>query len=602
MGPMTIAVAGLLVSALSTTGLLALWAANSRRHWFVRTAAFLGVLSPLLLVPAFEPFIALSLQGAIVALGAGGIRWALSRKRRKNLQGAEVIDAGSTWRFSMATLLLAMVLCGVAAAIAATMPGFNRQVWQSIVLIGVCGSAATLAGYWAATRLGWRRRMVALIAACVAGLLLGLAPAWLDWFVPSLKGESQWPPAQFDLDAWDQELRVATLTALWSTVTGAVVAISAAVVGLASVVIGSTSGVWTGHYRRLWRGGASATLLVVLLLTAAPSVYVLGELLTPDRIPIATLPDPNGFDDFVAAGRMADAMNAGAGVDEVAKAIGRGRQGLARQSVVPLDYANGETILQHVQLVRNLSRLFDAEGQRAKMNGAFEESVNAHVDNVRLGTASRRGGLIVDGLVGVAITGVGASGLFNIREDLTATQCLAVIQQLTTLETDREPYAAMEARDRVWAQHAMGWYGRLHQVLDSMAGARSDGMYKPTFNREAAIQRLIIAHLALQAYRAEHGRLPSTWDEVTAEGLPELMTDPWSRDGETLQYRRTDDGYLLYSVGPNEVDNGGSPPKGEFTAVFETGDFSLEALYAPETAPISAGADGAEGGSTSVDE
>jgi hypothetical protein len=113
---------------------------------------------------------------------------------------------------------------------------------------------------------------------------------------------------------------------------------------------------------------------------------------------------------------------------------------------------------------------------------------------------------------------------------------------------------------------------------------------------------MIIAHLALQAYRAEHERLPSTWDELTAAGLPKLMTDPWSPDGETLQYRRTEDGYIIYSVGPNKVDDGGAPPSGVFPALVETGDFSLEALYAPETAPISDGTDGAEAESSPGDE
>src|SRR5687767_7422802 len=71
MQPMEIAIAVLLISALTTTGLLALWAATSRRHWFLRTAAFLAMLSPLLLVPAYEPFVALALQGAVVAGGVG---------------------------------------------------------------------------------------------------------------------------------------------------------------------------------------------------------------------------------------------------------------------------------------------------------------------------------------------------------------------------------------------------------------------------------------------------------------------------------------------------------------------------------------------------
>lgn len=35
-----------------------------------------------------------------------------------------------------------------------------------------------------------------------------------------------------------------------------------------------------------------------------------------------------------------------------------------------------------------------------------------------------------------------------------------------------------------------------------------------------------------------------------------LPNDPWS-DGEKYQYRHQDDGYLLYSIGPNGKDEGG---------------------------------------------
>lgn len=51
--PMAYAVAILLISALTTVGLLALWAATSTAHWFWRTMGFLAAISPVLLIPAY---------------------------------------------------------------------------------------------------------------------------------------------------------------------------------------------------------------------------------------------------------------------------------------------------------------------------------------------------------------------------------------------------------------------------------------------------------------------------------------------------------------------------------------------------------------------
>jgi len=44
-------------------------------------------------------------------------------------------------------------------------------------------------------------------------------------------------------------------------------------------------------------------------------------------------------------------------------------------------------------------------------------------------------------------------------------------------------------------------------------------------------------------------------EEVVPEFLPQVPTDPF--DGEPLRYVVADDGYLVYSVGPDATDHGG---------------------------------------------
>jgi len=63
--------------------------------------------------------------------------------------------------------------------------------------------------------------------------------------------------------------------------------------------------------------------------------------------------------------------------------------------------------------------------------------------------------------------------------------------------------------------------------------------------------------LALSAFHREHGKYPERLDDLVPALLTRLPTD--YADGATFRYRRTDDGkYLLYSVGLNGADNGGS--------------------------------------------
>jgi len=61
--------------------------------------------------------------------------------------------------------------------------------------------------------------------------------------------------------------------------------------------------------------------------------------------------------------------------------------------------------------------------------------------------------------------------------------------------------------------------------------------------------------LALAAYHAEHGKYPAALAALKPKHLDEIPRDRFA-DAE-LTYRRTDEGYVLYSVGPNGRDDGG---------------------------------------------
>jgi len=65
--------------------------------------------------------------------------------------------------------------------------------------------------------------------------------------------------------------------------------------------------------------------------------------------------------------------------------------------------------------------------------------------------------------------------------------------------------------------------------------------------------------------------------------VSEVPVDPLDPDGGLLRYRLTDDGYVLYSVGQNGVDDGGAKPdEEEFGWMSETGDMRLDVLFADE--------------------
>ena len=82
--------------------------------------------------------------------------------------------------------------------------------------------------------------------------------------------------------------------------------------------------------------------------------------------------------------------------------------------------------------------------------------------------------------------------------------------------------------------------------------------FRVSIERSATENALLIAQLALQAYRADHGHYPEALQALVPRYLQRVPLDPFD-PAKPLRYRREANGYLLYSIGPDGVDDGGTP-------------------------------------------
>jgi hypothetical protein len=72
----------------------------------------------------------------------------------------------------------------------------------------------------------------------------------------------------------------------------------------------------------------------------------------------------------------------------------------------------------------------------------------------------------------------------------------------------------------------------------------------------ARLYHALVAQIAAERYKRDKGTYPESLAELQQAGyLKELPIDPWS--DKPLVYRKTADGYILYSVGTNFTDDGG---------------------------------------------
>jgi hypothetical protein len=133
-----------------------------------------------------------------------------------------------------------------------------------------------------------------------------------------------------------------------------------------------------------------------------------------------------------------------------------------------------------------------------------------------------------------------------------------------------------ELRTRV---SAAGWIQQIFMGADSRGERMGDimiGLMLPAVDKIASsadridqVQRNLHLAFALAAYHSDRGRYPARLDELAPNYLERIPDDLFS--GTTLIYRPAADGYLLYSVGPNGVDDGGrgydDQPRGDDVSV-----------------------------------
>ena len=97
---------------------------------------------------------------------------------------------------------------------------------------------------------------------------------------------------------------------------------------------------------------------------------------------------------------------------------------------------------------------------------------------------------------------------------------------------------------------------RLRQLFSGSVDSLTATVRK-TMAAEAS-KRIVIAAIALKRFQLIHGKFPERLSELAPEFVASIPLDPV--DGKPLRYHRNaDDTFLLYSVGEDNIDNGGDP-------------------------------------------
>lgn len=576
------------VAWAALTCLVAIWAATSRLHWFLRALGVWAAVAIIVPVEAHELVWLFSVSLPLIV----AMLWGQKERER----GHAIPEAAgrnpapvARFRYGLVDLLLVTLLVGLWLVVwIQAVRQYRPTNWIGwLVSCFALASISVLAHACVVSQRRWSKFALLLCALPAIALAIWWAGDWLRmWGLVGVSGESR--------------MFIADVTLL--TLAGVELAL---IIAVATALGRAAAG--RAHSLR-WRLLGSAMLAVGLVAAAIPLGYIYSRLLVRAPRPPKFAVETNHYHRILAIAGQVVALNPqNLSMEELKLASPASKapqriEALFRELYpllqnanavefdpvrdATLDYARGQ--LGRVQTFRALTRCLNADSERARDSNQIDDAADAALAVLRLGTMLRRGGTAIEAIIGIGLGGMGQAQLVQLRDEFSPSQSRVVIAALDRSLAECESAASIAARSEYFDQQCYDWQGHLEVLLDEWNPRITPGYVY--FQREAtrwtAVNQLLRADLAIRVYRSEHGQLPDDWPELVPNYLATVPQDPYS--AKPLVYRRADDGgFVIYSVGFDGQDNGGKfVGRTEYhnallRAVESRFDFDLETLVRP---------------------
>ena len=252
------------------------------------------------------------------------------------------------------------------------------------------------------------------------------------------------------------------------------------------------------------------------------------------------LPLPNAYNDFVRAGEMVvgktgdldykDAAKVAAFAVENSAVLIQVRNGLEKSCLVPVEL-KADWMARHVKEImalRQAGNALDVLAKEREAAGAIDEAVNIRLDVMRMGIESRRGGALIDYLVGTG-TELGAiESLARMIPRLNSTQARHALETLKGLPEAGASLSDAKRWERRWVWLGSGWWRTwegIREMFDHLFEDTSDASpFSPTERQRdffAARCKLVLA-LARREFELEQDRAPANDTELVPHYLLRL--------------------------------------------------------------------------------
>ena len=328
------------------------------------------------------------------------------------------------------------------------------------------------------------------------------------------------------------------------------------------------------------------SLLLAFVAVVALAGFALLLLTKGKPASLPPLPNPNGYDDIVKAGSLVGGDASGvrelpleelrALITTNAEALQLLRVGLSRTCAVPLEAAlSTNTFILELGTTKQLALLLAVEGRLAELEYRPGDAARSYVDAIHLGNETSRGGFLIHHLIGISCEAIGYRGLVKVVPELNSQQSRSLSAELDKVDNQAVTWNEVLHGENVFVRHELrqtlnpirrlvGWWQN-RQILK-----RNEAKH----NLMVARRRLLTTELALCCYQSEQGHAPDRLEQLIPKFLQRAPSDPFN--GQPLIYRAQGTDWLLYSVGPDGVDDRGKPVGRTLPATSATGDLFFD--------------------------
>lgn len=248
-------------------------------------------------------------------------------------------------------------------------------------------------------------------------------------------------------------------------------------------------------------------------------------------------PQPNGYEPLLLAAREIKSPPSELAelsqeqvrqlAEENKPVLEKSRQSLAMDSGVTLDTKKGWQN-QHNQDLKDFKRLAVAFAVEAKFHlqaGRTNEAAACQLEVVRLARSVSCGGILVDGITGLALEAIGGASLQSMLPQLDGAFCREAALTLEKFQSTRAQPAMIIATEQAWSRRQFGLVDVFGGWLGREAHKKRFAEFSKKANEAAERTQRLMLRLAARAYELDEKRPPANAADLVPKFLKTVPLD-----------------------------------------------------------------------------